>query len=127
MRALTIRQPWADAIAHGAKRVENRTWTTDYRGPLLIHAGAQWAEHVWGPSDGPDVRSAVLAVATLTDIHPSRRCCDPWGEWQPNVHHWVLTDVRTLARPVPATGRLSLWTPSDDLTEHINTILEDTP
>lgn len=42
MRALTIRQPWAGRIAHGDKRVENRTWGTAYRGLLLVHAGAQY-------------------------------------------------------------------------------------
>lgn len=39
MRGLTIRQPWASCIVEKGKRVENRTWSTDYRGPLLIHAG----------------------------------------------------------------------------------------
>lgn len=39
MYALTIKQPWASAIMAGLKRVENRTWRTDYRGPLAIHAG----------------------------------------------------------------------------------------
>ena len=39
MKALTICQPWVWAIIHANKRVENRTWYTDYRGPLLIHAG----------------------------------------------------------------------------------------
>lgn len=39
MRALSIRQPWAWLITHGHKVVENRTWETFYRGPLLIHAG----------------------------------------------------------------------------------------
>ena len=39
MKALTIRQPWASLIVDGEKRVENRTWPTKYRGPLLIHAG----------------------------------------------------------------------------------------
>ena len=38
MKALSIKQPWAWAIIHGGKDVENRTWTTNYRGPLLIHA-----------------------------------------------------------------------------------------
>lgn len=48
MRAISLRQPWAWAIFHG-KPVENRTWWTAYRGPLLIHAsktldidGAWW-------------------------------------------------------------------------------------
>lgn len=38
-RGLTIQQPWAFAIAEGFKTVENRTRRTNYRGPLLIHAG----------------------------------------------------------------------------------------
>lgn len=38
MRALSIRQPWAWLIANGYKDIENRTWRTHYRGPLLIHA-----------------------------------------------------------------------------------------
>ena len=38
MKALTIKQPWASLIVHGIKDIENRTWKTDYRGPLLIHA-----------------------------------------------------------------------------------------
>jgi hypothetical protein len=37
--ALSIRQPWAFAILHGGKDIENRTWRTPRRGPVLIHAG----------------------------------------------------------------------------------------
>lgn len=40
MKALSVRQPWAWLIVHGGKDIENRTWRTDYRGPLLIHASA---------------------------------------------------------------------------------------
>lgn len=39
LRALTIRQPWAWAIIHGGKDIENRSWNTKHRGPLVIHAG----------------------------------------------------------------------------------------
>lgn len=44
MKALSICQPFAHLIAKAdgdpaRKRVENRTWPTDYRGPLAIHAG----------------------------------------------------------------------------------------
>lgn len=38
MRAISLWQPWATAIAVGAKRVETRHWPTAYRGPLVIHA-----------------------------------------------------------------------------------------
>lgn len=37
--ALSIRQPWAWLILHAGKDVENRTWASRYRGPLLVHAG----------------------------------------------------------------------------------------
>jgi hypothetical protein len=38
MKALSLTQPWATLIALGAKRIETRSWTTNYRGPLAIHA-----------------------------------------------------------------------------------------
>ena len=39
MKAISIRQPWAWLIVNGYKDVENRTWSTKYRGPILIHTG----------------------------------------------------------------------------------------
>jgi ASCH domain len=39
MIALSIRQPWAWLIVNGYKDVENRTWSTPYRGEFLVHAG----------------------------------------------------------------------------------------
>lgn len=42
MKALSIMQPWASMIVLGYKPVENRTWKTSYRGPLLIHAGKRF-------------------------------------------------------------------------------------
>ena len=37
-KVLSIRQPFADFILAGTKWVENRTWRTQHRGPLWIHA-----------------------------------------------------------------------------------------
>ncbi|HTG26068.1 MAG TPA: ASCH domain-containing protein [Reyranella sp.] len=39
MKALSIQQPWAWLIAEGLKDIENRNWSTTYRGPIAIHAG----------------------------------------------------------------------------------------
>ena len=36
---LSIRQPWPWAILYAGKDIENRSWYTSYRGPILIHAG----------------------------------------------------------------------------------------
>jgi hypothetical protein len=58
---LTVRQPWASAIFHAGKDIENRVWPTDYRGRLWIHAGLataraepdRWAEEhgLWLPEE----------------------------------------------------------------------------
>lgn len=38
MKAITLHQPWATLMAIGAKRIETRSWSTQHRGPLAIHA-----------------------------------------------------------------------------------------
>ena len=38
MQVLTIKQPFASAILELGKDVENRTWSTPYRGKLIIHS-----------------------------------------------------------------------------------------
>jgi hypothetical protein len=101
MKALSIRQPWADAIlaGHGmtnpnvAKRVENRSKRTHFRGRFLIHAGNvfdtdgmafvmdRYHERklaLMRPmlSSAPDRRGALLGIADLVDcvsIEDARR------------------------------------------------------
>lgn len=40
MKVLTLKQPWATLVAEGIKKYEFRSWKTNYRGKVLIHAGA---------------------------------------------------------------------------------------
>ncbi len=113
MKALTICQPYAEMIARGEKVIENRTWPTNYRGPLAIHAGKS---KCW--MDDDDIAEyprmafgAVVATATLVDC---KRVTDlPW-ELQGNEHAngpwcWLLTDVLRLDKPIPARGAQGLW------------------
>src|SRR4051795_6744327 len=37
-RALSLKQPWAWLVVNGYKDIENRSWRTNHRGPLLVHA-----------------------------------------------------------------------------------------
>lgn len=86
MRILTVRQPWAWAIIHGGKDVENRVRNIagDYRGPVAIHVGlafpytrdCQAVERItggWPPvTDGWDrVQGAghIIGVVDLADVH----------------------------------------------------------
>lgn len=131
MKALTVRQPYADAIIHGGhpfhgrKTVENRSRPIPpkYVGAtILIHAGA--APHrdsdIWGPR--PDVRSAILGTAVLASSHLDSGCCTPWG--MTDYFHWQLEDVRALAEPVPASGQLGLWTPTPNVLAAVQDQLE---
>jgi hypothetical protein len=38
--AISLPQPWAWLIIHGGKDIENRTWTTKFRGRIWIHGAA---------------------------------------------------------------------------------------
>ncbi|XHR29884.1 MAG: ASCH domain-containing protein [Chthoniobacteraceae bacterium] len=49
--ALSVRQPWAWLIVAGHKDIENRTWSTGFRGRVLIHAGKKY-----GPTEKEDAR-----------------------------------------------------------------------
>jgi hypothetical protein len=40
LRALSLRQPWAWLVVNGYKDIENRSWRTNHRGALLIHASS---------------------------------------------------------------------------------------
>ncbi|KAB7833551.1 ASCH domain-containing protein [Streptomyces mobaraensis] len=124
MRALTIRQPWAAAITHADKRVENRTWGTRYRGPLLIHAAktvntsALRHDPLAAVVRGLQLDlGAVVAVAQVVDCHEPDGECTPWS--MTGQHHLVLDDVTALAEPVPWTGALGLWVPPPGLLERV--------
>ena len=40
LKVIVVRQPWAWLIVNGFKDIENRSWKTRHRGPLLIQASA---------------------------------------------------------------------------------------
>ncbi|AZK46411.1 ASCH domain-containing protein [Paenibacillus lentus] len=56
MKAITIHQPWATLIALGEKRFETRTWDTNYRGPIAIHAGKQIDQYA---CEEPEIKAAL--------------------------------------------------------------------
>lgn len=45
-KVLSIKQPWASLIVEGFKDIENRTWKTNHRGKLLIHASSKYDNHI---------------------------------------------------------------------------------
>ena len=126
-RAISIRQPWAWAILHAGKPVENRTWATRFRGRVLIHAGRtfdregyEWialnAERlglpvgaVPGPNGFP--MGGVVGAVTVADCveegdgHPVED-----SPWFFGPFGFVLTDPEA-CELVPCPGRLGFFSP----------------
>lgn len=47
IKVLSLLQPWATLVAEGLKRVETRSWSTSYRGPIAIHATKKFTRSDW--------------------------------------------------------------------------------
>ncbi len=92
MKALTLTQPRATLVAVGAKRIETRSWRTDYRGWVAIHAAKTWQQQdqylcgtkpFWSALTAAGIHrlselplGAIVAVALLIKVDPIVRC-DP--------------------------------------------------
>lgn len=121
MKALTLIQPWAYAIAHLGKDVENRTWAPPSNlGRFAIHAGLKMERESldafiaegYPDMHGANVHGAVVAVATLShviDATDPPSSLSPYRRWFLGPVGWVLKDVIALPEPVPARGAQGLW------------------
>lgn len=118
LKALTVCQGWASAMfLPTPKDVENRTWATNYRGDLLIHAGLS-KKHLKDCADFcrrhrlemPESLplGAIIGVVVLTDC--TRRSDSIWAE--PDEFNWCLQSPQLFETPVFCRGQLGLWTPT---------------
>lgn len=125
MKALTICQPYAALIVTGEKLVENRGWSTNYRGRLLIHAGKsrKWLDNkdeqeftergdslVFGAAVGEATLVNVLYIDAIHRGDYDMRY--PWLWDHAHTHGpwcWVLQDVKRYTQPVPWKGARGLW------------------
>ncbi len=126
MKALSLIQPWASLILLGVKHFETRSWGTDYRGPLAVHASKRMDVDAidFCESNTEELRQAgiedftelplgaVLGVVRLVEIIPTdgpqaarlTRAEKAWGNWAPGRRAWRVVDPRPFARPIPARG-----------------------
>lgn len=129
MRALSLSRPWTTFVLHHGKDVENRTWATSYRGPLVVHGAKSfdrtaesWAIYVLGrcPTSGYErdeptglLGTVELVAQCLAGLRDESCDCGPWA--MPGQAHWRLRDPRPFPEPIPHAGRLGLWTVDDAL------------
>lgn len=124
MKAITIKQPFASLIRAGLKEYEFRTWKTNYRGKIYIHAGMSVDKKAMEKFKDYDLeypKGAIIAVAELVDcviVDESFRetlqeknslvysgvIKDP--SW--NGYGFKLVNIKKV-KPISVKGKLGLW------------------
>jgi hypothetical protein len=136
MKALSIKQPWADLIASGAKDIENRSWRTHFRGRVYIHASAKMADYVFTSeqvkilvksrlSKHDLTFSAIIGEVDIVDCvinhqsiwaeHMRYFTCEETGinilyKGQDYIWNWVLANPVKYDQPIMnVKGSLGFW------------------
>jgi len=122
MKVLTIREPWASLIVNGYKKYEFRSWKTNYRGKLLIHAGINIEKNMLSRFKEYDidcVKGAIIGEVDLVDcilvdkqFNDMLRNIDPIVYGRSNhveTYAWKLENVIKYDKPIYCKGKLGLW------------------
>ncbi|EHQ88261.1 ASCH domain-containing protein [Desulfosporosinus youngiae] len=135
MKAISLMQPWASLVAIGTKKIETRSWSTEYRGQLAIHSSKGFKKYLRqlcceepfktvlnkaGLSLDNLPLGRVVATCKLVDcIEMTPEFIDrvksakgheyDFGEYAVGRYAWILEDIKALDNPVPAKGKLSIW------------------
>ena len=117
IRVLSLRQPWAWAVLNLGKNVENRVWSTNHRGPFLIHAAmgmtlgyyrtaVDFIERTMNkssatiglPAYNDFKRGGIVGRASVTRILQPVRSGDPTRVlWHmPEQYGFVLEDIESV-------------------------------
>jgi len=131
LKAISIRQPWANLVVEGLKDVEIRTWRPQYRGVLYVHASSSYDKVACrllrrNPEDLR--RGAILAKCQLVDVieytskrHFTRdgvRHRNPGRLYDGRQCGLVLENIEVLEEPIPCKGQLGLWNCKEVISAH---------
>ncbi len=131
MFALSIHQPWASAIIHGGKDLENRGWAPPSHRIgkwLLIHATGTVdyeafspVEELWAgiPSASNIPKSALLGMVQLTGYSHLEDLPIPRSPWSAGPICWQFGEVKAFAQPIICPGSRGVWRLPDGLRERV--------
>ncbi len=124
MKVITIKQPFASLIAEGIKEYEFRTWKTNYRGPIIIHAGKgvdKKAMEKFKKYNLEYPKGCIIAKADITDCisidDNSRKMLKKKNSLvYSNIiknNEWIgygfkIENIEKI-EPIEVNGKLSLW------------------
>lgn len=116
--ALSVRQPWASLIVLGLKTVEIRSWPTNYRGCLFIHATKTLDERGMKRFQIESPPTGAL-IGTVELIRVERFTESTWeeladahldiGPFSPGLYAWHMANPMLLPEPVPYRGDRGLF------------------
>jgi len=122
MKGLTIREPWATLIIEGYKEYEFRSWKTNYRGKILIHAGKTLEKNMSTRFEKYNLKyncGYIIGEATITDCKLvdekfSKQLNRLNSVVYTNSNHietyaWKLENIKKYDKPIPCKGKLGLW------------------
>jgi hypothetical protein len=133
MRAISLWQPWASAVAFGLKRIETRHWPARYTGPLAIHAAKRWTAETrddaasfaraYDPRLAEPPLGAIVATCRLVRCDRSEDILhrgitsmeEAFGNYGPGRFGWLLDDIVALAEPIPFRGAQGFFDVPDGL------------
>ena len=122
MKALTIKEPWATLIIEGYKEYEFRSWKTNCRGKILIHAGKslesnqakKFAEYNLKYSCGEIIGEADLVDCIKVTEQFDKELKNKNSLVYENSGHvenyaWKLENIKKYEKKIKVNGKLGLW------------------
>jgi len=144
VRALSLTQPWASAMAMGIKQWETRSWSTGFRGLVAIHAARGfpgWArafaleQHYAGvgiprPEDLP--LGCIVAVGEIVDCRKTLSVVSElsqteqlWGDYSDGRFAFGFKLLRVIEPCIPVRGSLGFWSIPDEIAKANRQLLGD--
>ncbi|MBU2616955.1 MAG: ASCH domain-containing protein [Nanoarchaeota archaeon] len=123
MKALSLKQPWAELVLQGRKVVELRKWNTNFRGEFLIHSSKVpdlEGMKRFGFDELPNGfivgKAKLIGVKKYSDNDElekdnSKHLAET-GEW--GGYGFLLEDVKRI-NAIPAKGKLNFWDFKEEL------------
>ena len=121
MKVLSLTEPYATIIKEGKKTIETRSWKTNYRGKLYIHASStkipkKYRENkdLMNLNYGYIVCSCELIdCVKMTDefIEKVKLNNEEYisGIYARDRYAWILKNIEILDKPIKAKGHLGIW------------------
>lgn len=125
-KCISVRQPWADLIVKGIKNLENRQWTTSYRGLLLIHAPLKFNKDDYGMLNKKGFGDILIGMlqyplGAIVGAVELEHCFQStttafFSEWAENdaKYWWKLVNAVKFLKPIPWKGQLSIFDAHDE-------------